>query len=138
MSFYIVDEICIGCGACEYVCPTAAISRREDGAYRVTFIIDTMQCNDCDACPGACPVDCIHQDPESIICHGRGCPLNERSSLRDWECTELRDRRCTRCGNVLWREPGTRRWICFKCDAGHGLCPKVRAAQKPGYQVVPR
>ena len=137
MSYYIVDDICIGCVACEYVCPTLAIGRLDSESYRVTFIIDEMLCNDCDACPSTCPVDCIHQEPESIICHGRGCPLNERSTLRDWECSELVER-CPTCDNVLWREPGSEKWICFKCDAGQGTCPKVRALQKPEYRVVPR
>ena len=62
MSFYIVDDVCISCGACEYICPTLAIERRADN-FRGTFIIDPMLCFDCDACPSVCPVDCIHQDP---------------------------------------------------------------------------
>ncbi len=136
MSFYIVDAACISCGACEFVCDTFAITKREDD-IRGAFIIDPMLCFDCGICPDVCPVDCIHLDPESIICHGRGCPLNEKSTLKDWECSELKDR-CPTCGNVLWREPGSETWMCFKCDAGHGICPKVRAAQKPLYQVVPR
>ncbi len=137
MSFYIVDDVCISCGACEYICPTLAIERRADN-FHGTFIIDPMLCFDCDACPSVCPVDCIHQDPASIICHGRGCPLNAKSSLRDWECTELDERRCAGCGNVLWRRPGGGDWFCFRCDEGKGICPKVRAAQKPDYAVVPR
>ena len=134
MSYYVEDDICISCGACDFICDTIALTRRTD-TYRGTFVIDPMLCNDCGLCPGVCPVDCLHQDPESIICHGRGCPLNEKSSLKDWECTELGDR-CPTCDNVLWREPGAEAWICFKCDAGQGVCPKVRAAQKPGY-VIP-
>ena len=137
MSFYIVDDACISCGACEYVCPTLAITKREDN-YRGTFIIDTMLCNDCGACPPTCPVDCIVQDPESVICHGWGCPLGPKSPMRDWECTKLDERRCAKCDNVLWRRPGEADWFCFKCDEGKGLCPKVRVAQKPGYAVLPR
>ena len=137
MSFYIVDDLCISCGACEYVCPTLAIEQRTD-KFHSAFIIDPMLCFDCNACPDVCPVDCIHQDAESIICHGRGCPLNAKSSLHDWECTELDDRRCGRCNNVLWRKPGGEDWFCFKCDEGHEACPKIRASQKPDYDVVPR
>ena len=135
MSFVIADDLCISCGACEYACDTIAISRRD--TYRGTFIIDPMLCNDCNACPGVCPVDCIQQDPKSIICHGRGCPLSAKSSMRDWECSELGPR-CQQCNNVLWREPGEDTWFCFRCDAGNQACPKIRVSEKPGYEVLPR
>jgi NAD-dependent dihydropyrimidine dehydrogenase PreA subunit len=133
MSYYIADSICISCGACEFVCETLAIKRRED-TYRGTFVIDPMLCFDCGLCVKNCPVDCIYQDPESIICHGRGCPLNAKSAMKDWECSELKQL-CKTCGNVLWRKPGEQQWFCFSCDSGKGLCPKVKAAQKPGYAV---
>lgn len=136
MSFYIEDDACISCGACEYICPSEAITKRADN-FCGTFIIDPMRCFDCNACPAACPVDCIKQDPESIICHGRGCPLNEKSTMRDWACTELQ-RFCPTCGNVLWQELGADAWFCFRCDRGKGVCPKVRAFQKPGYAMPVR
>jgi NAD-dependent dihydropyrimidine dehydrogenase PreA subunit len=135
MSYYIEDDVCISCGACEFVCDTFAISRLDN--FRGTFIIDPMLCYDCGVCPEVCPVDCIKLDSNSIICHGRGCPLNEKSALRDWECSELKAR-CSVCDNVLWRKPGTEAWTCFACEGGKGACPKVRAAQKPSYNVEVR
>ncbi|MCL0101500.1 4Fe-4S dicluster domain-containing protein [Dehalococcoidia bacterium] len=135
MSFYIDDDACISCGACEYICDTYAITKRDN--QRGTFIIDPMLCFDCNLCPDTCPVDCIHQDTESIICHGRGCPLNAKSKYAEWECSELKER-CTSCDNVLWREPGTTSWVCFKCDVGKGICPKIKGLQKPGYEIIVR
>jgi NAD-dependent dihydropyrimidine dehydrogenase PreA subunit len=128
MSYTILEDICIGCGACDFACDTYAIHKRDN--QRGTFYIDWFDCYDCGDCVKVCPVDCIVQDATSIICHGRGCPLNARSKWADWECSELHDL-CARCGNVLWRAPGTTEWVCFSCDLGHrGFCPKIKGKQR--------
>lgn len=46
---------CIGCGACETVCPVAAITMEADGkAY-----INPEICIKCKACENICPVEAI-------------------------------------------------------------------------------
>ena len=54
MAYKIEKEDCVNCGACETVCPVAAISEVEDKRF-----IDAETCIDCGACAEACPVDCI-------------------------------------------------------------------------------
>lgn len=44
-------QLCTQCGECAQVCPTGAISKREDGAY----IIDANECTGCYSCVDACP-----------------------------------------------------------------------------------
>ena len=54
MAAVVNDEMCIGCGACEGVCPTGAISLPEGVA-----VVDADVCLDCGACTGACPTGAI-------------------------------------------------------------------------------
>lgn len=55
MAYRIDKETCIGCGACEEVCPVSCISEETDGKR----VIDEDACISCGACADACPVDCI-------------------------------------------------------------------------------
>ena len=57
MSYRIDKESCIGCGACEPVCPVSCISEVEDNKRK----IDESACIDCGACSLNCPVSCISQ-----------------------------------------------------------------------------
>ncbi len=57
MAHVINKEECIGCGACEPVCPVSCISEVEDEKR----VIDESVCIDCGACAGVCPVSCISQ-----------------------------------------------------------------------------
>src|SRR5919204_460100 len=54
MSFFITDK-CVGCSACEIVCPVDAIS----GVKKELYYIDPKICIDCGACGRACPYDAI-------------------------------------------------------------------------------
>jgi len=49
---YIINDECIGCGACEADCPVEAISEG-DGKY----VIDPELCTGCGACAEVCPVE---------------------------------------------------------------------------------
>lgn len=59
MAFKILEDVCIGCAACEAVCPNDAVSR-EDGD---TFVIDPALCTECvcfyeeQQCAEVCPVE---------------------------------------------------------------------------------
>ena len=48
---YIINDDCIGCGACAGACPVECISEG-DGKY----VIDADACIECSACAGTCPV----------------------------------------------------------------------------------
>lgn len=55
MAHRIDKEICIGCGACESVCPVSCISEGDGGKRE----INEDDCIDCGACASVCPVSCI-------------------------------------------------------------------------------
>jgi ferredoxin len=55
MPYKIIAENCTGCMACEFRCPTNAIS----GLKGEAFIIEAESCIDCGACGVICPDDAI-------------------------------------------------------------------------------
>ena len=64
----MINELCVGCGVCEPVCPGDGI-RRANGAYE----IDPARCTECvgyhaqQQCVEVCPVDlCCVPDPERV------------------------------------------------------------------------
>ncbi len=55
MAHKINEDVCIGCGTCQSVCPVECISEVDGGKRR----IDADMCVDCGACAASCPVECI-------------------------------------------------------------------------------
>ena len=52
---YFINDKCVGCTACETVCPVTAIT----GVKKQFYFIDPKVCIDCGACGRACPYDAI-------------------------------------------------------------------------------
>lgn len=122
MSLRVVEDACIGCGGCEYACPTGALTKTE--SFLGLFEIDPYTCDDCLLCVPKCPVDAIVPDPDWVVCHGHGCPLTS-SRLKGIECNVWRQR-CATCGGPLWHVEGAD-WTCPRCDDGRRVgCPKLR------------
>lgn len=138
MSLTILPEVCIGCGACDFGCPTDAIHPPDQSAGPA-FWIETNRCNDCGWCATVCPVDCILPDPDTIVCRGRGCPVADdgHGPVAGWTCS-LQVERCATCGDPLWSATPDEPAACARCDLGLRVgCPKTlllrkgRAGQKP-------
>lgn len=132
MSFTIIPELCISCGACEFACPTIAVHKPTVDASSPAFWIETNRCNDCDACAPRCPTDAIVVDPDAYVCYGRGCPVAETTTgpITGWACTELMQF-CENCGDVLHRKDESEEWACVQCDLGiTARCPKARQLAK--------
>lgn len=123
MSFKVVGERCIGCGACEYSCHSGALT--ETDSFLGLFEIDPFTCDDCAICVDKCPEAAIVPDALFPVCHGRGCPLTS-TRLADTECT-IWQQRCPTCGTTMWLAPGATEATCSVCDDGRKVsCPKTR------------
>jgi NAD-dependent dihydropyrimidine dehydrogenase PreA subunit len=123
MSLKVVVDACIGCGGCEYACPTGALAKTD--SFLGLFAIDPYTCDDCGLCVPKCPEDAIVSDTDWPVCHGRGCPLTS-SRLAGYECN-IWQASCASCGGPLWRVADSELWRCPRCDEGRSVgCPKVR------------
>lgn len=122
MSLKVLEDVCIGCGACDFSCPTNALHKTD--SFLGLFEIDPYTCDDCGICVDKCPVLAIVPDPAWPVCHDRGCPLTSHR-LEDFECS-VWQQRCEECGSTLWRRTGEA-WTCSKCGLGMKVqCPKTR------------
>ncbi len=143
MSHTVIEDACIGCGACEYACPTGALTKTD--SFLGLFEIEPLTCNDCGQCVPKCPVDAIAVDPAWARCQARGCPLSS-NRMATTECTFWL-RRCTTCGSPMWREregpprgdeltvpaalDDDQRWACPTCDLALKVtCPRVRQSRR--------
>jgi NAD-dependent dihydropyrimidine dehydrogenase PreA subunit/phage FluMu protein Com len=121
VSLRVLEDACIGCGGCEYACPTGALTKTD--SFLGLFQIDPYTCDDCGQCLPKCPVDAIVPDPDWVVCHGRGCPLSS-ARLAGVDCN-IWQTRCASCGGPLWSAGGGE-WRCPRCDEGRRVgCPKT-------------
>ncbi len=117
----VLDDVCIGCGACDYSCPNGALYKTD--SFLGLFAIDPYRCDSCGDCLPKCPVVAIVPDPEWVVCHGRGCPLSS-TRLGMVECNIFSDQ-CDGCGGPLWRD-SSEEWGCPRCDGQRKVgCPKL-------------
>jgi NAD-dependent dihydropyrimidine dehydrogenase PreA subunit len=129
VSFKVLEDACIGCGACDFSCPTGALTKTE--SFLGLFVIDPFTCNDCKECVPMCPVLAIVPDPDWPVCGGHGCPLTSKR-LEDVVCS-FWQQRCPSCGTTLWqsssRGPAAN---CPKCGWGMKVaCPRNRFLESP-------
>ncbi|MFP5576690.1 MAG: indolepyruvate ferredoxin oxidoreductase subunit alpha [Acidimicrobiia bacterium] len=123
MALTVLVDACIGCGGCEYACPTGALTKTD--SFLGLFAIDPFLCDDCGLCVSKCPEDAIRPDPAWPVCHGHGCPLSS-ARLAQVECN-IWQQTCPGCGGPLWRGDASGVWACPRCDGGRSVgCPKVR------------
>ena len=61
------EDVCIGCGNCELVCPHRIFTVRDGKA----LLIDRDSCMECGACAKNCPVEAIYVNPDN----GCGCAI---------------------------------------------------------------
>jgi NAD-dependent dihydropyrimidine dehydrogenase PreA subunit len=125
MSLQVLEEVCIGCGACDFSCPTGALTKTD--SFLGLFTIDPFTCNDCGLCVPKCPENAIVADPAWPVCSGRGCPLTSRR-LAEVECAFWQNR-CEACGSTMWRHGGAadEEWACPRCGWEMKVaCPKSR------------
>ena len=128
MSLKVIEDVCIGCGACDFSCPTGALTKTD--TFLGLFAIDPYLCDDCANCVAKCPVTAIVPDPTWPVCHGRGCPLIS-SRLSEYQCAIWQDC-CPSCGSTLWQTPQGA-WTCSRCDLGMKVsCPKARHLEREG------
>lgn len=55
MNILQVHNICVGCGACEALCPSAAIAMQPDEHGFLYPTVDSEKCTDCGLCTRKCP-----------------------------------------------------------------------------------
>lgn len=123
MSLKVIEDLCIGCGACEYACPTGALAKTD--SYLGLFSIDPLTCDDCNLCVDKCPTFAIVPDVEWAACKGKGCPLGS-DRLSGIECSVWQDR-CESCGTTLWRAGSDGSWECPRCGMERKVvCPRSR------------
>lgn len=61
MSLQVLEDVCIGCVACDFSCPTGALFKTD--SFLGLFAIEPFTCNDCGECVPKCPVGAIVTDP---------------------------------------------------------------------------
>lgn len=127
MSFQVLQDKCIGCGACDYSCHTDALTKTD--TFLGLFEIDPYTCDDCGVCVAKCPEAAIVADPAWPVCNGHGCPLHS-NRLAGTECA-IWQQTCPTCGTTMWRDADSADFGCPKCDSGRKVsCPKTRLLEQ--------
>ena len=81
---YFINDKCVGCSACETVCPVTAIN----GVKKEFYFIDPKICIDCGACGRACPYDAIFDTYGAIA---------EKQRRTEWARPVVQEEICSGC-----------------------------------------
>ncbi len=55
ISFIVEQALCTACGACAAICPTDAISMKENASGYLCAVVDDHRCRNCGVCVDICP-----------------------------------------------------------------------------------
>lgn len=81
---FLITDKCVGCSACEIVCPVTAIT----GVKKESYFIDPKICIDCGACGRACPYDAILDSFGNVA---------EKVRRTEWPKPEVQEEICSGC-----------------------------------------
>ena len=142
MAFFIIDK-CVGCQACEIVCPVDAIS----GVKKEMYYIDPQICIDCGACGKACPYDAI------LDSYG---DLAVKMRRTEWPRPVITDEICSGCSYCVdicpfdclsLEAPEGQPWLsvarltnakaCVSCFLCESACDKGAIVLRPPETVAP-
>jgi formate hydrogenlyase subunit 6/NADH:ubiquinone oxidoreductase subunit I len=139
---YLIIETCVGCSACETVCPVDAISGVKKGLY----YIDPQICIDCGACGRACPYDSI------LDTYGN---LAQKMRRAEWPKPVIQEEICSGCKycidicpfDCLSLEESSTPWqavakltnakACVSCFLCESACDKGAIVLMPPTDVAP-
>jgi ferredoxin len=85
--YHVIEENCIGCGACKRVCPVDAIS----GEKKEIHIIDGKYCINCSSCGRVCPKNAVKG-------HGQVISKLKRDQ---WLKPHIDKEKCYACENCI-------------------------------------
>lgn len=64
-KLYIDPDLCIGCGACTYVCSTNALLKVDEKDVR-KIILNIKKCTECQDCEKICPTDAFKRKANDV------------------------------------------------------------------------
>lgn len=101
------DAACDGRGVCTRICPTGALSLRDEASGARALVFDAAGCIACGCCVRACPEQALHLDAAP---YAPLAPLAP-SVLRRWRVAE-----CADCGDEYLDAVGEE--LCMTCRKG--------------------
>jgi Na+-translocating ferredoxin:NAD+ oxidoreductase subunit B len=139
---YFINDKCVGCTACETVCPVTAIT----GVKKEFYFIDPKICIDCGACGRACPYDAIFDTFGSTA---------EKVRRTEWARPVVQEEICSGCRycvdicpfECLSMVDEDKPWIavasltnpkaCVSCYLCEAACDKGAIVLRPPENVAP-
>lgn len=100
----IDERKCVACGICVALCPTGAITRKQENAH-LSHYFNASFCTNCGLCNEACP--------EHAISFERNVPLSDLLASEAEAITRIPLNSCLICGEVI---PATEGEICMTCE----------------------
>ena len=131
MSLQVLEDLCIGCGACDFSCPTGALAKTD--SFLGLFAIDPYTCDDCGRCVDKVSGRRHRARPAWPVCEGKGCPLTS-VRLSEFTCALLAAAMPLSAVSTLWQGPDGS-WVCSVWSWDAGVVPQdpsSRERRRPG------